>query len=580
MPRTRLVWQLFAGFSVLLTAAIAAAFWVASVQLAGQADESLRQRLADAARSLAMLEADRDGPPDAAAFENNAQTVRTATRIDCRLIASGGTAAVDDTLAEAAARGGIASRSRYDGASGRRSLEVAVPIGTRRPPVAIVLATADAAESDRDLATWQRRLLAGCLGTAACAVAAGYVLARRVTRPIDELRAAAARLAGGDTTTAVPATEVAELADLATALSRLRTQLVERGLTIGRQGTQQEAVLGSMIEGVLAVDARQRLLGINRAAADLLDVDPDDCAGRPLIDVIRNPDLRRFALTAIDCRAPVEDDLVLHGPRDRTIRLRGTALRDASGEGGAVIVLNDVTEMKRLEHVRRDFVANVSHELKTPIASIKGFVETLLDGAMDDPADTSRFLGIVARQADRLAAIVDDLLALSRIEQSEGAGNLPVETVPVASILTAVTLDCGPRAADRSIRLEVDCPANLAATLNAALVEQAVINLVDNALKYSESGKTVWLSAAASEPPGPRELVLRVRDEGCGIEPIHLPRLFERFYRVDKARSRNLGGTGLGLSIVKHIVQAHTGAVSVDSEPGVGTTFTIRLPRG
>ncbi|RLT18094.1 MAG: HAMP domain-containing protein [Planctomycetota bacterium] len=580
MPRTRLVWQLFAGFSVLLTAAIAAAFWVASVQLAGQADESLRQRLADAARSLAILEADRAGPPDAAAFENHAQTVRTATRIDCRLITSGGTAAADDTLAEAAARDGIASRSRYDGASGRRSLEVAVPIGTRRPPVAIVLATTDAAESDRDLATWQRTLLAGCLGTTACAVAAGYALARRVTRPIDELRAAAARLAGGDTTTAVPATEVAELADLATALSRLRAQLVERGLTIGRQGTQQEAVLGSMIEGVLAVDARQRLLGINRAAADLLDVDPDDSAGRLLIDVIRNPDLRRFALTAIDCRAPVEDDLVLHGPRDRTIRLRGTALRDASGEGGAVIVLNDVTEMKRLEHVRRDFVANVSHELKTPIASIKGFVETLLDGAMDDPADTSRFLGIVARQADRLAAIVDDLLALSRIEQSEGAGNLPVETVPVASILTAVTLDCGPRAADRSIRLEVDCPANLAATLNAALVEQAVINLVDNALKYSESGKTVWLSAAASEPPGPRELVLCVRDEGCGIEPIHLPRLFERFYRVDKARSRNLGGTGLGLSIVKHIVQAHTGAVSVDSEPGVGTTFTIRLPRG
>ena len=580
MPRTRLVWQLFAGFSVLLTAAIAAAFWVASVQLAGQADESLRQRLADAARSLAILEADRAGPPDAAAFENHAQTVRTATRIDCRLIASGGTAAADDTLAEAAARDGIASRSRYDGASGRRSLEVAVPIGTRRPPVAIVLATTDAAESDRDLATWQRTLLAGCLGTTAFAVAAGYALARRVTRPIDELRAAAARLAGGDTTTAVPATEVAELADLATALSRLRAQLVERGLTIGRQGTQQEAVLGSMIEGVLAVDARQRLLGINRAAADLLDVDPDESAGRLLIDVIRNPDLRRFALTAIDCRAPVEDDLVLHGPRDRTIRLRGTALRDASGEGGAVIVLNDVTEMKRLEHVRRDFVANVSHELKTPIASIKGFVETLLDGAMDDPADNSRFLGIVARQADRLAAIVDDLLALSRIEQSEGAGNLPVETVPVASILTAVTLDCGPRAADRSIRLEVDCPANLAATLNAALVEQAVINLVDNALKYSESGKTVWLSAAASEPPGPRELVLCVRDEGCGIEPIHLPRLFERFYRVDKARSRNLGGTGLGLSIVKHIVQAHTGAVSVDSEPGVGTTFTIRLPRG
>ena len=352
---------------------------------------------------------------------------------------------------------------------------------------------------------------------------------------------------------------------------------MERGLTIGRQGTQQEAVLGSMIEGVLAIDARQRLLGINRAAAELLGIAGDRVAGRPLQDVVRNPDLRQFALTAIDCREPVEDDLVLHGLRDRTIRMRGTGLRDASGEGGAVIVLNDVTEMQRLERVRRDFVANVSHELKTPIASIKGFVETLLDGAMDDPGDTRRFLGIVARQADRLAAIIEDLLALSRIEQSEGTGNLPRDTMPVAAVLEAATAACLPRATELGVVLEVDCPSDLGWRINAPLFEQAVINLVDNAVKYSEQGDVVRLSAA-HEPGEAGQLVILVQDEGCGIAADHLPRLFERFYRVDKARSRGLGGTGLGLSIVKHIVQAHGGSVAVESEPGVGTSFTIRLP--
>jgi two-component system phosphate regulon sensor histidine kinase PhoR len=294
---------------------------------------------------------------------------------------------------------------------------------------------------------------------------------------------------------------------------------------------------------------------------------------------VRNPDLRRFALRAIDCREPVEDDLVLHGLRDRTIRLRGTALRDVSGEGGAVIVLNDVTEMKRLEHIRRDFVANVSHELKTPVASIKGFVETLLDGAALDAADNQRFLEIIARQADRLAAIIEDLLALSRIEQSEEAGNLPLEAVPIASVFAVVAADCGLRVRERAIQIETSCPDDLVAEVNAPLLEQAVINLVDNAIKYTDTGRTIWLSAAAeTAAEGREELVIRVRDEGCGIEAEHLPRLFERFYRVDKARSRKQGGTGLGLSIVKHIVQAHGGTVAVDSTPGVGSTFTIRLP--
>jgi two-component system, OmpR family, phosphate regulon sensor histidine kinase PhoR len=576
MPRNRFVWHVFGGLSAIVAATAAAAFWIASIQLAGLADAALRDRLTDVGRGLAAATLAAGGGIDHSSFEAGARSLRESSRIDCRLIDgidATGTDDTDDTIA-AARRDGIASRSRYDSGSGRRSLEVAVPVPTS--PRSVILVTGDAASSDRTLAEWQRTLLLGCLAVTAVAAAIAYALARQLARPLDGLRAAAARLASGDVRADPPATDVAEFADLATALVRLREQLVERGLTIGRQDTQQEAVLGSMIEGVLAIDGRRRILGINRAAADLLDVEADAAAGRPMQDVIRNPDLRRFALTAIDCREPVEDDLLLRGVRDRTIRLRGTALRDASGDGGAVIVLNDVTEVQRLEHVRRDFVANVSHELKTPVASIKGFVETLLDGALDDHADARRFLGIVSRQADRLASIIEDLLALSRIEQSETSGTLPLERQPLAGLLVAATDDCRPRATERSIRVELACPPMLMVTVNGPLLEQAVINLVDNAIKYSEPGKTVWLSADADADG----TAIRVRDEGCGIAAEHLPRLFERFYRVDKARSRNLGGTGLGLSIVKHIVQAHAGTIAVESTPGVGTTFTIRLPAG
>jgi two-component system phosphate regulon sensor histidine kinase PhoR len=456
---------------------------------------------------------------------------------------------------------------------------MAVPIGPVGQPTAILRASTDTVRSDRELAESQRSILFGFLLCATAAAAAAAALAARLARPVRELAQAAADVAGGLSEGTLPTPDVAELSTLASAVHILRDQLVERGLTIGRQDTEQEAVLDSMIEGVLAIDARQRVLGINRAAADLFELDMEADLGRFMQDVIRNPDLRRFALRAIDCREPVEDDIVLPGPRDRTIRVRGTALRDVSGEGGAVIVLNDVTDLKRLENVRRDFVANVSHELKTPVASIKGFVETLLDGAADDPEDRRRFLDIVARQADRLEAIIEDLLALSRIEQSEGAGTLPLETTAIAALLGEAVTDCLPRATERSIRLEVECDADLQAAVNAPLVEQALINLIDNAIKACEVDDTIRVSARiAPDATGGTALEIEVHDEGCGIEPAHLPRVFERFYRVDKGRSRTLGGTGLGLSIVKHIVQAHGGTVGVESTPGVGTTFTLRMP--
>jgi two-component system, OmpR family, phosphate regulon sensor histidine kinase PhoR len=238
-------------------------------------------------------------------------------------------------------------------------------------------------------------------------------------------------------------------------------------------------------------------------------------------------------------------------------------------------VLHELTRLKELEKVRRDFVANVSHELRTPVTSIKGFVETLLEGAMYDAADLPRFLRIVASQADRLGAIIEDLLMLSRIEQEGEKAEIVLAPTPLRGVLEAALEVCQMKAVQKGIDVQLDCLPALQTAANAPLLEQAVINLVDNAISYSPAGQVVHLSAKQEE----KEILIQVRDHGCGISREHLPRIFERFYRVDKARSRKLGGTGLGLAIVKHISQLHGGRASVESTLGLGSTFTIHLPR-
>ncbi len=585
-PRTSLIRHLFSGWCVLLTTVLLVFCWLASLEMARLSEESQYRRLLEAAMAVSGTPISSDRPVDLQLFQDAAQDIKRAVAADIDLIDSDGFVVSESTPHQAAARNDAVPRSsasrsemtsRYDAATGRRTMVVSVPLERMGIPTTVIRVSADTSLADAKLAGGQRRLLLGTLAGAVAAAVAAWVFAYRTGTPVRELSIAAAQLADGTGDGLLPVSGIAEVSTLAGAIDSLRRQLVERGLTIGRQGTQQDAVLGSMIEGVLAIDGRQRIVSANRAAADLLGIDPDTVAGRSLQEVIRNPDLRRFALLALDCRETVEDDLVLRGLRDRTIRVRGTPLRDASGAGGAVIVLNDVTDIQHLENVRRDFVANVSHELRTPVASIKGFVETLLDDGVDDPADRRRFLEIVARQSDRLGSIIEDLLALSRIEQTEGTGDLPLERVEIADLLAAVIADCRPRADERSIAIEATSPPGLTADVNAPLLEQAIMNLVENAIKYSEPGRTVWVSAAAR--PGPeRGLLIEVRDEGTGIAAEHLPRLFERFYRVDKGRSRTLGGTGLGLSIVKHIVQAHGGSVAVESEPGVGSTFRVLLP--
>ncbi len=279
---------------------------------------------------------------------------------------------------------------------------------------------------------------------------------------------------------------------------------------------------------------------------------------------------------ALASEEPLESDIEFRGTSPRFVQAHGAPVRGADGSRiGAVVVLHDVTALRRLEAVRSDFVANVSHELKTPITSIKGFLETLLSGALEDPQTARRFIGIAVRQADRLHAIIEDLLTLSSLEQGDGERSMSVQSCRVTDVVAGAVEICASEAAGKNVAIEVECDPALEAVLNPALVEQALVNLIDNAVKYSGEGGRVVVRSTPREAGG---LVVEVCDSGVGIDARHLERLFERFYRVDKARSRKLGGTGLGLAIVKHIAQAHGGTVSVTSVPGQGSTFRLELP--
>jgi two-component system, OmpR family, phosphate regulon sensor histidine kinase PhoR len=417
----------------------------------------------------------------------------------------------------------------------------------------------------------------GGMGAALLAALLSLFMARRLSRPLEEMKQGAQRFAQGDLRVKVPVPASDELASLAEALNYMAEQLDQRIRTIIIQRQEQDAVLASMVEGVMAVDQRERLITLNQAGARLLGVDPETAKDRPLPEVVRNPDLQNFVSRTLASSRQVDGEIILRDDnRDRLLQVTGTTLRDLQGKAfGALIVLNDVTRLRRLEQARRDFVANVSHELKTPITSIKGFVETLLDGAMQEPENALSFLQIIARHADRLNEIIDDLLSLSRIEQDSEQGKIPLAPGRIKEVLNNAIQICRERAAAKDIAIDLTCPDDLIAEINAPLLEQAVVNLIDNAVKYSPAARPVQVGAR--EELG--EVWILVRDQGPGIAPEHLPRLFERFYRVDAGRSRKVGGTGLGLAIVKHIAQAHEGYVTLQSAPGKGSTFFIHLPQ-
>ncbi len=357
--------------------------------------------------------------------------------------------------------------------------------------------------------------------------------------------------------------------------------------SVERRCDELQAVPASMVEGVIVLSDDMTILDMNPAAYRLLNHGDGDGIGEKLLYYFRNTELLGFAERTLESPVPIEEIITFIRAREIYLRVHGSVIRRGAdamqdlrppvrhgrGERTVVLVVSDITELKTLERIRRDFVANVSHELKTPITTIRGYIETLLSGDYRDPESSLRFLRIAENHIERLQAIIEDLLSLSRLER-RGSPGLELEGIQLRPAVDGAVKSREGMAAERNITVRFEYTEDLEARANPSLVEQAVANLVDNAIKYSEEGSEVLVRMDRDGT----FCRIAVEDTGSGIPEKEIPRIFERFYRVDRARSRELGGTGLGLSIVKHIAAAHDGSIDVSSEEGRGSTFTLRIP--
>jgi two-component system phosphate regulon sensor histidine kinase PhoR len=587
MTKKRLLWQLYPAYLILILVALLGVTWYATTSVERFFHERAAYELEMRARLVAQSLESLTAAKDRGEIERLCKRSGKAAEMRVTVILPEGRV-LGDSDADAASMENHADRPEFEDALARGDGAAVRPSPTLRIPMmyfalrardaagqtVVIRAAMSLAHTDNAVRRLKLRIAAAGLALAAFLTLVTYWVSRRMSRPIEEMRSGIRRLAEGDLAHRLHMPDTAELAGLAEVINEMAAQLDERVRLITAQRNEQEAVFAGMVEGVAAIDREDRILRINRAAAKILGVSPDAARGKAIQEVIRNLDLQRFVAQALSTQGPVEAEIRLRGATERCLQAHGAPLTDAAGRPiGAVIVLHDVTRLRQLEGFRRDFVANVSHELRTPVTSIKGFVETLIDGAARDPDTAAQFLKIIARQVDRLEAIIHDLLTLAGLEQGR-QGGIDVAETPLAGPISAAVELCAHKAAARDIQLRVECPADLAACINAPLIEQAVANLVDNAIKYGAPGRPVQVTAAREH----HSVVIAVRDEGAGIAAEHLPRVFERFYRVDKGRSRDAGGTGLGLAIVKHIALVHGGGVGVASTPGQGSVFTLTLP--
>ena len=435
---------------------------------------------------------------------------------------------------------------------------------------------------DREIAELKQQLGLAFGMAFLVALAVSVWLARGITRPLSDIASAAQQLRVSHQPMPIRTTAQDEVGLVAAALNHLANELHAKIEALSEDRAQLLAVLTSMIEGVMVLDARGRVLQINPALERIFNVSRVEARGRSYAELFRHHQLNDLIQTMLRARMYRQDEIVLP--------LTGRCLQiEASPAGGehdneacVVLVFHDITELRRLEKIRKDFVANVSHELRTPLTSIKGYVEALLDGAKDDPTASAKFLGIILQQSDRLNLIIEDLLELSKIES--GRISLKRDVLELRAVVDRTVSMMKPMAEKHRHRLltEIDPTLPSLAGDEDRLV-QVLANLLDNAIKYTPVGGTITIGARIVRSAGNAEssanmMEITVADTGIGIPERDRPRVFERFYRVDKARSRELGGTGLGLAIVKHLVEGHGGQVWVEANHPQGSRFVVRLP--
>jgi two-component system phosphate regulon sensor histidine kinase PhoR len=478
-----------------------------------------------------------------------------------------------EVMAALAKGEGVATR--YSRTVGEHMMYLALPVSDRGEAVGFVRASIPLTAVSRQLAQARAVVLLVAAGAAILALLIGFYVARRVTRPISRMTDVARAIAGGVYDQRIDTRRIDEIGLLADALNTMTVQLRDQFQTITNDRNKMAAILSGMVEGVIAIDREERIVHINDAAERILCVPGDECMGRRIWEATRVREVSEALNGAMrDKHVAVGEARIAAPQQEQVVQLIATPLWGAEDElAGALVVLHDVSELRQLETVRRDFIANISHELKTPLAAIRGLVETLIDDKQMDPETHDRFLEKVRTQSSRLTTLVADLLTISRLESDDATKDFhPLDMrEPLSESLRYLK----PVAESKRLTLTHSMPdAPVGIVGDAEALRELVDNLVGNAIKYTPSGGRVQVTLDTENGWA----VVDVEDNGIGITPVDQSRVFERFYRVDKARSRELGGTGLGLSIVKHVALSHGGNVSLRSAQGEGSKFRVQLP--
>lgn len=578
--------KLFVVSFGLVLLSIAAAYFFMRVRLETYLVDSLRQDLAVRARLIALKVSAADSPLtdlkswDALADELGRRASARVTFIRRDGVVVGDSEVPYSDLAQVENHGSrpevlealasnVGACRRFSTTVERPMFYVAVPLRSGSELLGVSRVAVPLTQLDRALGQLNGIVTLAVLISLALALILSSVAAQWASRTACSLTAAARSMAGGNLETRTNATGRDEFGELGRALDTLASNLSTTLEELRCQRDRLSGVLGGMQEGVLMLDSEARIVLLNPALREMLLL-PADVEGRSPRDVVPHEEVRDFLAGAVELEAPVTQELELGGRKDQRLLIRAAPLLEP--EGGVFAVFVDVTEMRRLENLRRDFVANVSHELRTPVTAIRSAGETLKMAFEQDALAASQFVDIIDRNAERLSGLVEDLLDLSRIESREV--RLQMEPLEMREVFSQVSMMFRDRAAKKDVVLLEEVEPGVGTILaDRRALENVLTNLVDNAVKYGGTGAEVKLSATREG-----ELVrLGVSDTGPGIEARHLPRLFERFYRVDTGRSRELGGTGLGLSIVKHLVESMGAQVSVQSAPGEGTCFSFAL---
>lgn len=577
--------KLFLVSLALILGCVAVADAYLTPRVGAQVSASIRDDLVVRARLVAREVGTFPAPEsDVAAWDALADAQGAAAGARVTLISRAGVVLGDSEVALGALRGVENHRDRPEvrraleadvGEAERLSVTVSVPFlyvavpfwhGAEIAGVARVakpLSAVDAAKT-----SMRRAIGWGTALAVVVAIVMSGLASRRMSGAVEDLTRVARKLTQGDLAVRTRVKGSDEIASLGRALDALAESLSR---TLGELRTERDrlgSILEGMQEGVLLLDDAGGVILVNAASRAMLGLG-NDVRGLPLVEVVRDAALHELLDRVREGGASVPGEIELPGATPRRLMVHASPL--AGHQPGLLVVFVDVTELARLESIRRDFVANVSHELRTPVAAIQSAAETLEGGALDEPEPARKFVGIVGRNAARLRALIEDLLELSRIESKESrARKEPVDVAEIAAGVVGLAKD---RAEKKGVALR-NTVAPIRVTGDPMAIEQILANLVDNAVKYCPAGAVVTVSGARA---GDR-VAIRVADTGPGIDARHLPRIFERFYRVDPSRSRELGGTGLGLSIVKHLAEAMRGTVRVESRLGKGSTFTVDLP--